>query len=403
MKDKLKSPMFDVRKFEITDVEDYLLDISNIQCASTGFIDSWETNIFFSEACQMIVNAIALFQDGYFDAAFYSLRQSIELSIGTIFLNANPKKLKDWNNLERGFEVGNMTRTLAESEPNFKEIKEKLKNYFDNLLKLRHKIDKYVHKQGYRSFYYELQHSFGDNLKNKKKAIQNDFEDFLKTCIGAIAIYRLVIDPTPLVLSDEDLLFRSGDLITSPYTDRFINKYIDPEIVQLLKTTQFYQDIASWLKSNEKQTEATFLLIHYQIFDRTNSEDVLNQIYLCSFHDRVAVGTFMCSNKISQIFLEGLFWYSSNVKSNRTDGVTMGESYYSDIFEKSTSDVNFSYENVYLSRFRMLTKYHYIEHNEILNTDEINTIKLLYDQFELSFKEQESKLLKLYEELKGQK
>ena len=81
----------------------------------------------------------------------------------------------------------------------------------------------------------------------------------------------------------------------------------------------------------------------------------------------------------------------------------MGESYYSDIFEKSTSDVNFSYENVYLSRFKMLNKYHYIEHNEILNTDEINTIKLLYEQFELSFKEQESKLLKLYEGIKGQK
>ena len=395
--------MFDVRKFEFSQGEDYLVDISNILFAHTGFIDSLNTNLFFTEAVQMLANAIALFQDGYFDAAFYSLRQSIELSIGTIFLNSNPDRLDAWNNLESGFEVGKMSQILNHNESNFKEIRAKLKDYFDVLKEKRHKIDKYVHKQGYRSFYYELQHSFGDDLKNKKKAIQNDFEDFLKTCIGAISIYRLVIDPTPLVLSDEDLLFRSGDLITFPYTDRFIKKYIDPDIVQLLKTTQFYQDIASWLKSNEKQNEATFLLIHYQIFDRTNYEDILNQIHLCSFHDRIAVGTFICSNKISQIYLEGFFWYSSNIKSNRADGVTMGESYFSDIFEKSTSDVNFSYENVYLSRFRMLNKYHYIEHNEILNTDEINTIKLLYDQFELSFKEQESKLLKLYEGLKGQK
>ena len=41
---------------------------------------------------QMIANSIYLFQEGFFDAAFYSLRQSIEISIGTLYLTANPKR-----------------------------------------------------------------------------------------------------------------------------------------------------------------------------------------------------------------------------------------------------------------------------------------------------------------------
>lgn len=95
--------MNQLHKFELPKADEYITAINNIQLADTGFINAMETNKFFAEACQMIVNAIHLYQNGYFDCALYSLRQSIELSIGTIFLNANPDKYKDWNKLEKGF------------------------------------------------------------------------------------------------------------------------------------------------------------------------------------------------------------------------------------------------------------------------------------------------------------
>lgn len=95
-----------VRKFVLPNASDYLWDIENITWAQTGLIDAWEANRFFDEASQMIANSIFLFQKGFFDAAFYSLRQSIEISLGTLYLTANPEKMKEWEKLEPGFESG---------------------------------------------------------------------------------------------------------------------------------------------------------------------------------------------------------------------------------------------------------------------------------------------------------
>ena len=95
-----------VRRFVLPNASDYLWDIENITWAETGLIDALGANRFFDEASQMIANSIFLFQKGFFDAAFYSLRQSIELSIGTLYLIANPEKMKEWKKLEPGFESG---------------------------------------------------------------------------------------------------------------------------------------------------------------------------------------------------------------------------------------------------------------------------------------------------------
>ena len=135
-----------LHKFDLSDANEYIYAINNIQMATTGFINAMESNKFFAEACQMIINAIRLYQDGYFDCAFYSLRQSIELSIGTIFLNANPDKYKNWNKLEKGFESGYMARYLADNEPTFKEVREKLCDYFAKLHELK-KTNRQVRSQ----------------------------------------------------------------------------------------------------------------------------------------------------------------------------------------------------------------------------------------------------------------
>ena len=86
--------LWSVKPIEFTNAEDYIFDISNISEADTGFIHALESNLFFKEASQLLVNAIKLFQLGYFDCALYSLRQSLEISIGSIYLTENPTKKK---------------------------------------------------------------------------------------------------------------------------------------------------------------------------------------------------------------------------------------------------------------------------------------------------------------------
>lgn len=389
-----------LHKFNLPKADEYIYAINNIQMADTGFINAMESNKFFAEACLMIINAMRLYQEGYFDCAFYSLRQSIELSIGTIFLNSNPDKYKNWNKLEKGFEAGNMARYLADNELSFKEVREKLFDYFDNLHKLKKQIDKYVHKQGYNSFHISFQRVYGDLLIRKERNLLIFFEKSLKACIGAVAIYRFIIDPMPLALADENLLMRSGDFITQPYSLHFINEYIGEEVVSKLKTTQSYADIESWLLSNEKQNNATSLLIHYQGFHRNEYSEVASQIHLCSFHDRVAIGLFMSSIKISQVFLEGFLWYWSDVKSNRTGGPVMGATYYEDLFKNYSGDCNLPYEDVFLSKFILLDKAHYVEHNEILTDEEISIINALFKKLTSLWHESEDEIQTLLNTLK---
>lgn len=100
----------------------------------------------------------------------------------------------------------------------------------------------------------------------------------------------------------------------------------------------------------------------------------------------------MSSIKISQVFLDGFLWYWSDVKSNRTGGPVMGASYYEDLFENYSSDCNLPYEDVFLSKFLLLDKTHYVEHNEILTDEEISIINALFDELTALWRKSEDEI-----------
>ena len=55
----------------------------------------------------------------------------------------------------------------------------------------------------------------------------------MKTAIGAVGVYRLAIDPLPVLLMDEDVRLRTGDLITEPYSQEFVDNYIGQDTIEL--------------------------------------------------------------------------------------------------------------------------------------------------------------------------
>ena len=142
-----------VKPRQIKEAEQYLFAINQIQTAKTGFVNVMESNLFFDEACQCLVNAIDLFQYGYFDAAFYMLRQSIETSIGTLYLVSNKDKMEKWKNLEKGFEQGKMAQWLSNNEEALIEMKKCMSDFFIRIQEDQTIMNKYVHKQGFQSFY----------------------------------------------------------------------------------------------------------------------------------------------------------------------------------------------------------------------------------------------------------
>ena len=368
-----------IKPLELPNVEKFVSDINNISFATTGFVHAWESNLFFDEACQLIINAIKLFQLGYFDCAFYSLRQSIETSIGIIYLTANPNKEDEWKTLLSGFESGKMTDWLKNNEPTFMDIREKMHGFFDNVWNVQKRMNKYIHKQGYASFYQVTRNPFLVQQKGTSESqIIMDFEYYLKLCIGAVAIYRLAIDALPVVLMDEDIRLRTGDLITKPYSQEFVDTYIGSENIEAFKTTEIYKDFYESLHRNEKQNEAVYDLIHFQYYNREKMDDYVTQLHLCSFTDRIAMCLYTISIKISHVFVDGIHWYHSDVKSSNNDkSITVGLSYFEDFFSDTENDFNKCYYNVFLSRCQINGNCTYFEHNEILSEYEIECVKLV--------------------------
>ncbi|MGL4955501.1 MAG: hypothetical protein ACRC4Y_08515 [Cetobacterium sp.] len=70
----------------------YYIDLNNISESWTGRVDALFTNTFIQESVHLLVNSISLFESGYFDCAYYSLRQSLEVSTTMNYLlELNPE------------------------------------------------------------------------------------------------------------------------------------------------------------------------------------------------------------------------------------------------------------------------------------------------------------------------
>ena len=171
------------------------------------------------------------------------MRQSLEISIGTLYLTSHPVEMERWKSLEKGFENGRMLKWLIANEDTFAKMKEQLTSFFDRIRKDQLIMNKYVHKQGYQSFYLKMRNDTA--LSEWKNMIQVDYERILCDCIGAVALYRLSLDAFPIALADEDLALRAPDLITEAFSSDFISKYIGDDVVEKYKQLQIYKDTVS--------------------------------------------------------------------------------------------------------------------------------------------------------------
>jgi hypothetical protein len=237
----------------------------------------------------------------------------------------------------------------------------------------------------------------------KKENLVEDFEKYLIVCIGAVAVYRLSIDALPVVLMDEELLFRSDDFITTPYSEEFVDKYIGLDNLSDFKKTEIYKDFCTSLLEHEKQNEAMFNLIHWQYFDRGRMDDYNAQLHLCTFIDRIAMCLFTISEKISQVFVDGIHWYTYDVKSeNHKRGITIGSSYFEVLFSDN-SNSNLAYHNVYLSRCFINVDYTYMEHNEPLSKEELSCIAIVAEKLSGTANQYEKNWESFIEEAKKEK
>ena len=84
-----------------------------------------------------------------------------------------------------------MTDWLKNNEPTFMDIREKMHGFFDNVWNVQKRMNKYIHKQGYASFYQVTRNPFLVQQKGTSESqIIMDFEYYLKLWyIALIYVY----------------------------------------------------------------------------------------------------------------------------------------------------------------------------------------------------------------------
>lgn len=147
-----------IKRYEIPNVENYFEDLMNIEHSFSGRMDIPLANTFIMEAVQLVVNSISLFELGYFDNAYYSLREAIEISTTIVYLSDMPdeerrEKMEDWKNTKDFPMQGQMLNQLYQYGIVISDMKEKMESFFDEIKNVSKKINKCIHKQGLRFFY----------------------------------------------------------------------------------------------------------------------------------------------------------------------------------------------------------------------------------------------------------
>src|SRR5690606_27035818 len=139
---------------EIPSKKEYLSDLFQLENSFVSRKDVFITNTFFMESVQLITNSISLFEKGYFDSAYYSLRQSLETALTMVYLSdleedKREKELLKWKEKSRFPMYKAMSDLLEKQMAIFSDVKEKMADFFDELEQTKRKLNKYVHKQGF--------------------------------------------------------------------------------------------------------------------------------------------------------------------------------------------------------------------------------------------------------------
>ena len=379
-----------IRPLELTNKEKFYADIMNIEYSFSGIIGNGQIiNTFILEAAQELINAIELFEMGYFDCAYYSLRSAVELSTTMVFLTDMPEEernryLENWKDTKQFPMQSQIVQMLSEKGDVFADMLDKIPSFFENAKKLTQELNKYVHKQGLKHFYISRNHPI--NLQKPLESFINEFESYLKKCIGVVAVMRLAGDAFPILLMDEEFLLRCFDSMTASYTPEFVDEYIGNNILNAYKETLLYQRTYDAFSDDEKKNYATFNVMKHQYIDRNKMSDIMKQLHLLNNDDSICVLMVNACDKITKTYAIGGFqMYFTDKDTARKAYEWKGSDFKR--FENNSEKLNQPYDEVFISVFECLGKNYFAEHNEPLSEREIAAIKKSLSNYEKTQKE----------------
>lgn len=337
-------------------------------------------NMIITEACQSLANSIRLYELGYFDDAYYSMRSAIELA--TIMLDVGDNEYEKMvNNMNlfsnkeyRNFRA-NTLRYLKENGIEFRDVANKMPNFVNEINNTCIKLNSFVHKTGFDNFY-GIRNYYNENFHKKQL---DDFENNLISSIRIVAIMRLVIDPFPLLLADEEIYYRSPNIMTYPFNEKLL-EVMGEESIAEFKNTDVYKSYEEELMKLEKRNQEVNNIVMADYIDLDNLENIYLQKHLLNHHELKYVDIASCSEKIILIISDnGFSRYST---SSNTHEILCN---HTDINLKDSSEnFNIKYDSIYvsilqhskdkISEFTGRINYIYIFHLTRFNKIEINKL-----------------------------
>lgn len=337
-------------------------------------------NMIITEACQSLANSIRLYELGYFDVAYYSMRSAIELA--TIMLDVGDNEYEKMvNNMNlfsnkeyRNFRA-NTLRYLKENGIEFRDVANKMPNFVNEINNTCIKLNSFVHKTGFDNFY-GIRNYYNENFHKKQL---DDFENNLISSIRIVAIMRLVIDPFPLLLADEEIYYRSPNIMTYPFNEKLL-EVMGEESIAEFKNTDVYKSYEEELMKLEKRNQEVNNIVMADYIDLDNLENIYLQKHLLNHHELKYVDIASCSEKIILIISDnGFSRYST---SSNTHEILCN---HTDINLKDSSEnFNIKYDSIYvsilqhskdkISEFTGRINYIYIFHLTRFNKIEINKL-----------------------------
>lgn len=365
-----------IKPIELPNKAKFYSDLINIEHSWSGRMDTNICNTFIMEAEQQLVNAIEMFELGYFDCAYYSLRSAVDISTTMVFLSDMPdddreKYLSAWKATEDFPMQGQMIKQLSRQGNVFADMVSKMPDFFASAKALSAELNKYVHKQGLQHFYISRNHPI--NQQKPLDGFIKSFEAYLQRCVGVVAVMRLAIDPFPILLMDEEILYRCFDSMTEPYNDEFVEKYIGETIISQYKDTDIYIGTYDSFMNDEKKKESVFNVMKHQYIDSRKMDEIFSQLHLLSKADIICILMVAASEKVVKVYCyDGLAMYFTDRNTNRT--VRSWSSADFKAFAEAEECINQPYDEAYISTLTFDDDHFYIEHNEKLNADEVGTI-----------------------------
>ena len=158
MKEKLKNIEQEnvqvQNKIIIPQYEEIIDALNRLEMMTVGQADRLFCNSFLSEAVRLLKNSVYLYEDDYFDCAFYSVRQAAEICNNMLYIaNEGKSALMKWSEKQYFPLNKKVLQHLSEVDKFYSDVKAAIPEFFAAYKNITAQIHKIVHKQGFDTFY----------------------------------------------------------------------------------------------------------------------------------------------------------------------------------------------------------------------------------------------------------